>query len=100
MEDLLISAFNLHKLGKVDEAEKIYTQILEKEPNNINALDLLSRILLDKKDFIASININKKILELDSRNQDALFDIAIAYKNIADFEIQTNLYDVRQSEEK
>ena len=86
MEDLLISAFNLHKLGKVDEAEKIYTQILEKEPNNINALDLLSRILLDKKDFIASININKKILELDSRNQDALFDIAIAYKNIADFE--------------
>ena len=86
MEELLISAFNLHKLGKVEEAERIYTQILEKEPNNINALDLLSKIKLDKKDFQATIDINKKILEIDSRNQDALFDIAIAYKNIADFD--------------
>ena len=86
MKDLLVSAFNLHKNGNIDEAEKIYYQILEKEPNNLDALDLVSRIKLQKKDFYEAINLNNKILKLDSRNQDALFDIAIAYKNVADFD--------------
>ena len=92
MKDLLMNAFNLHKLGKFDEAEKIYNDILAQEPNNIDALDLLSRIMLDKKNYDAAISLNNRILELDKRNQDALFDIAIAYKNIADFENAISYY--------
>ena len=42
---------------------------------------MLARIKISQKKYQEGITINKKILELDSQTENALFDIALAYKN-------------------
>ena len=37
-------AFNLHSQGKLDEAEKIYREIINKEPDNAQVYNLLGLI--------------------------------------------------------
>ena len=81
MNELLNQAFDLHKQGQLGEAEKLYKELLTQSPDNIQVLDLLARIKISQKKYQEGITINKKILELDSRNENALFDIALAYKN-------------------
>lgn len=81
MDELLNQAFDLHKQGQLGEAEKLYKELLTQSPDNIQVLDLLARIKISQKKYQEGITINKKILELDSQNENALFDIALAYKN-------------------
>lgn len=81
MNELLNQAFDLHKQGQLGEAEKLYKELLTQSPDNIQVLDLLARIKISQKKYQEGIAINKKILELDSQNENALFDIALAYKN-------------------
>lgn len=81
MDDLLNQAFDFHKQGQLEKAEEIYKNILAQSPDNIQVLDLLARIKIEQKKYSDSIVLNEKILELDSNNEDALFDIALAYKN-------------------
>ena len=81
MNELLNQAFDLHKQGQLGEAEKLYKELLTQSPDNIQVLDLLARIKISQKKYQEGITINKKILELDSQNENALFDIALAYKN-------------------
>lgn len=81
MNELLNQAFDLHKQGQLGEAENLYNELLKQSPDNIQVLDLLARIKISQKKYQEGITINKKILELDSQNENALFDIALAYKN-------------------
>ena len=81
MNELLNQAFDLHKQGQLGEAEKLYKELLTQSPDNIQVLDLLARIKISQKKYQEGITINKKILEIDSQNENALFDIALAYKN-------------------
>lgn len=46
---MLNTAFKLHSQGKLDEAEKIYREILDKEPENAQVYNLLGLIKLTKK---------------------------------------------------
>ena len=79
---LLSEAIELHKKGNILEAEKIYNEILRSEPQNIQVIDLLANIKLTTKDFQTAYTLYHKILELDSDNKDALFNIAISAKNL------------------
>lgn len=47
------TAFNLHSQGKLDEAEKIYLEILKTDPQNAQVLNLLGLIKISqgKLDF-------------------------------------------------
>lgn len=81
MDELLNQAFDLHKQGQLGEAENLYNELLKQSPDNIQVLDLLARLKLSQKKYQESIELNKKILKLDSQNENALFDIALAYKN-------------------
>ena len=79
---LLSEAIELHKKGNILEAEKIYNDILRSDPQNIQVIDLLANIKLTTKDFQTAYTLYHKILELDSDNKDALFNIAISAKNL------------------
>lgn len=69
------TAFNLHSQGKLDEAEKIYLEILKTEPQNAQVLNLLGLIKISqgKLDFA-----EKFILKALSIKKDAYF-----YENLA-----------------
>lgn len=45
------TAFNLHSQGKLDEAEKIYKEILSKEPDNAQVYNLLGILNLSKNNL-------------------------------------------------
>ncbi len=91
--DTLSKAIELHKKGNIFEAEKIYYEILENEPQNIQILDLLANIKLKTKDFKTCFKLCEKILELDSNNKDALFNSALSSKNLGHFDKAINYYN-------
>ena len=72
------TAFKLHSQGKLDEAEKIYREILDKEPENAQVYNLLGLIKLTKKELMAKqhleemVEITKKIgfadLKIEKKN--------------------------------
>ena len=47
-------AFYQHQSGNLETAEKIYRDILENNPNNVEVLHLLAILLSQKQDFLAA----------------------------------------------
>ena len=90
--DTLLEALELHRNGNFSEAEKIYNEILKIEPQNVQILELLSDIKIQKKEFQSCFDICHKVLELDSNNKEALFNSAIASKNLGNFEDAIEYY--------
>lgn len=93
MKELLNQAFDLHKQGQLGEAEKLYNEFLKQTPDDIQVLDLLARLKLLQKKYSESIELNKKILSFNSQNENALFNIALAYKNEGCLDDAIKFYD-------
>lgn len=45
------TAFNLHSQGKLEEAEKIYKEILTNEPRNAQVLNLLGLVKISQNNL-------------------------------------------------
>ena len=69
------AAFNLHTQGKLDEAEKIYKDILNKEPENAQVYNLLGLIKLSENKIDEAEKFITKALSI---KKDAYF-----YENLA-----------------
>ena len=67
--------FEKHKQGNLDEAELIYNKILQKQPNNSDALHLLGLIFHQRKKHNQALDYIKKAIESKSE--------AIYYHNLA-----------------
>ena len=50
MADALLEALNLHRAGRLDEAEALYRSILAATPNNADCLNLLGAVALQRGD--------------------------------------------------
>ncbi len=61
MNNDLDSAIALHKMGKLDEAEKLYLRIIETDKNNFTILQLLGTLYLQKKILIYQRNFCLKV---------------------------------------
>jgi tetratricopeptide (TPR) repeat protein len=62
MTENLDKALKLHKLGKLEEAKKIYNELLKKDSNNFKLINLLGVIYLQLKNYSeAIILINRAI---------------------------------------
>jgi len=70
--DMLQSAVTLHHHGKLGEAEVIYKRILESEPNNIEARQLLTAIAVQKSNFIDAIELFDKAIKINTSHQSLL----------------------------
>jgi tetratricopeptide (TPR) repeat protein len=79
-----------HALGNFDEAMLDYTKAIQINPNMVDAYYNKAKITLSRKD-IQNPNMHKvisdleKALELDDKFIDALFAMAVAYKNLEDY---------------
>ena len=70
------TAFEQHEAGNLDEAERIYREILQQEPGNADVLHLLGVLLFQKKDYDAAIDLIKQSIEHDPSNEEAYYNLA------------------------
>ena len=82
-DKILIEASCLHKLNRVDEAEKKYQIISKILPVNKNAILQIGSTCLEQSYFRVAIDIFNKLQEIDSKFEKNYF-IGIAYKGLGE----------------
>ena len=90
---LIDKALQLHKEGKLQEAIKLYSELLDKDKNNSQLLFLLGTALIQIKDFKKGIDYLKKCLSLKSNNASAYSNLGNAYKELLQYEEALKNYD-------
>lgn len=78
-------AFNLHNSGKLEEAEKLYIEILEENPENARILNLIGLLKLAQNDLTAAEHYLKHALEIE---KDAYYYESLARVYIAEKQYQ------------
>lgn len=78
----LKAAFALHQQGQLDQAEALYTAVLQSQPRNFNALQLLATIAVQRKNsavaielFDRALKINPDYAEAHNNRGNALLDL-------------------------
>ncbi len=78
LNDLVVASDNLHK-GKLEEAERLLTEIIEKEPLCTNALLNLGTVYFFKKEYDSAEKYFRKILELTPNSSLAYKALGLLY---------------------
>ena len=81
-KELLNKALNYHKNGELDAANKIYLEILERDPSSFDANHLHALVLSQKKNYIKSIEFFSKAYSQGQATPELLNNFAIAYRNL------------------
>ena len=72
INNLLEQGIFLHKKNSLDEAKKIYKDIIEIEKENFQAMHLLGVIFFQQKDYDQGIEFIEKSLQINNKNYSAL----------------------------
>ena len=72
INNLLEKGIFLHKKNSLDEAKKIYKEIIEIEKENFQAMHLLGIIFFQQKDYDQGIQFIEKSLQINNKNYSAL----------------------------
>ena len=72
INNLLEKGIFLHKKNSLDEAKKIYKEIIEIEKENFQAMHLLGVIFFQQKNYDQGIQFIEKSLQINNKNYSAL----------------------------
>ena len=72
INNLLEQAIFLHKKKSLEEAKKIYKEIIKIEKNNFQAMHLLGVIFCQQKDYNQGIRLIEESLKINHKNYSAL----------------------------
>ena len=90
---LLDEALSLCQSGQLVEGQKIYLQILEREPANIKALSNLASIAMHNGNLDQSIALFKTSLSIDPTQPIAHYNYGMALQKANEFENALTAYD-------
>ena len=76
LQSNLNQAVDFHQAGDLDHAEDIYRQVLNVEPENSNALNLLGVLCSQRERFDESIGLLKKAVQAGERFYSAHYNYA------------------------
>jgi Flp pilus assembly protein TadD len=79
---LLKQGFTLHQQGKLSQAQLTYNQILELQPNNFDALQLLGVISAQNKNHTLAIELFNKAIEINPGYAEAFSNRGIALREL------------------
>ena len=68
VNELIQVAAENHRTGKLQQAEKIYKQILNEYPNNVDALHFLGVLHYQRNNYDSAIEYIKKALYFETSN--------------------------------
>ncbi len=77
--DLYRSARNLHKLGRLEDAGRLYKEILKKDPGRVKALNNLGVIYIHQKNFLEARTSLEKAVVLNPDYGDPYYNLACLY---------------------
>ncbi len=86
----LKKAQHLISSGEINKAESICKKILKKAPHQIDALQLLGIIALNKQQFDKSIEFFNQVLQMNPNHAVSCYNIGIAYGNSGQVEPAVN----------
>ena len=86
MTETLDKALSLHKLGKLKEAKKIYSEILKKNPNNFELMNLIGIIHLQLKNYSKAIIAINKAININPNHHASYNNLGVAYKELKKYE--------------
>jgi protein O-GlcNAc transferase len=75
-------AFQRHQAGELQQAEVIYRQVLQKQPNNIDALYLLGVMANQIKNYDVAIKLLQKTIEINNSNPLFYINLGYAFKGL------------------
>lgn len=75
-----------HRAGRIDEAERIYRDVLERDSNNFDALHLLGVTAHQRGRRTDAIRLIRRSLEVNPASADAYRHLAEAYRAVGDLE--------------
>ncbi len=92
MSSPLNLAFSLHQSGKLDEAERLYRQILSSQPNHIDANHLLGVLAHQRQKYPEAIAYIQTAIRLNPQNPDFYSNLGEAWRLSGDLEAAINNY--------
>ena len=88
IEDLFKSAFENHKKNNLEEAEKLYKDVIKQKPDHINSLFYLAGLLAQKKIFNEAKELFEKVIKLNPKFPSAKDNLCAIYKMLANISSQ------------
>ena len=88
IEDLFKSAFENHKKNNLEEAEKLYKDVIKQKPDHINSLFYLAGLLAQKKNFNEAKELFEKVIKLNPKFPNAKDNLCAIYKILANISSQ------------
>ena len=82
LEEKFKTAVDYHKKNDFEKTEKILIEILELDPDHINANFFLGSLLLQKNEFSKAREFFLKVISLNPNNPDSYNNLGIAMKEL------------------
>ena len=80
IEETFSKAIEYHKNKKLDDAKKLYNEVIKRDPNHIRALNNLGIIFFSLKNFNEAIEVFKKTITIDSNYISAHNNLGLLFK--------------------
>lgn len=93
-ESYYVAARNSEKINKNEEAKIFLRDVLDKEPNMLESIELLGQILINEGNYNEAIDIYQEALKNNPGNYELLLDLGIAYTFLNDFDTAKGFYDM------
>jgi protein O-GlcNAc transferase len=86
LQTLFARALAAHQQGRLDEAEKLYLQILEANPRHDESLHLLGLIEFGRKNYARGVELISTALEIDPNFKAAQYNLGRCFEDMKEFE--------------
>lgn len=86
LQDRLIEAVKFHSAGSLIQAQKIYQEILQSQPNNLDALHLMGVAALQSGKYSLALEYLNQAIQLNPKFVEAIFNRGVLYKNLQQFD--------------
>ena len=91
--DLFLKGYELHRLGKLDQASRVYANVLSRNPNYFDALHLSGVIAHQTKNHQLAIELINRALKINDRIPEAYNNIGNAYQSLKMFDFALQNFD-------
>ena len=94
VSDLISQAIHLHKSGRVSEAQAVYEQVLQIDPENFDALHLLGVVAEQNGDHERSAQLIEQAIRMHPHHPSAYNNLGNAFKSMRRFDEAISAYQV------
>ena len=93
MKNLFKNAINFYENKEYDKAKKVCEDILDIQPNDLNATNLLAILNFHNKDFVQSIKFFEKAIEINPNISETYNNLGNVYYEFKQFNIAIENYN-------